>query len=67
MTWVWTSLPVGYGVGSAVVGVLADTFGARAALTVPSACGLAVMVFAGVLGARARKAGRDRRFASAAD
>jgi MFS family permease len=56
LTWIGTGLSVGYGLGAAVVGGLADRHGARFAFSLPVGCALASAVFAMLLAARLRTA-----------
>lgn len=55
LTWIGTGLSVGYGLGAAVVGGIADEHGARLAFSVPAGCALASAAFAIVLAARLRR------------
>jgi MFS family permease len=59
LTWIGTGLSVGYGMGAAVVGGIADEHGARLAFWVPVGCALASAVFAILLAARLRSAVPD--------
>lgn len=52
LAWLITGLSLGYGVGSAVVGAVADAYGARLAFLVAVAAGLLVTATASVLYAR---------------
>ncbi|HEX8768674.1 MAG TPA: MFS transporter [Jatrophihabitans sp.] len=54
LTWIGTGLSVGYGLGAAVVGGIADRHGARFAFSLPVGCALASAVFALLLAARLR-------------
>ncbi|MEO7260579.1 MAG: MFS transporter [Jatrophihabitantaceae bacterium] len=54
LTWIGTGLSVGYGLGAAVVGGIADRHGARFAFSLPVGCALASAVFAILLAARLR-------------
>ena len=56
LTWIGTGLAVGYGLGAAVVGGIADRHGARLAFSVPVGCALISAVFAMLLVARMRAA-----------
>jgi len=56
LTWIGTGLSVGYGLGAAVVGGLADRHGARFAFSLPVGCALASAMFALLLAARLRTA-----------
>ena len=56
LTWIGTGLSVGYGLGAAVVGGIADRHGARFAFSLPVGCALASAVFALLLAARLREA-----------
>ncbi|HST47806.1 MFS transporter [Jatrophihabitans sp.] len=58
LTWIGTGLSVGYGLGAAVVGGIADRHGARFAFSLPVGCALASAVFALLLAARLRTPGR---------
>ncbi|HEY0167730.1 MAG TPA: MFS transporter [Jatrophihabitans sp.] len=59
LTWIGTGLSVGYGLGAAVVGGIADEHGARMAFWVPVGCALASAAFALLLAARLRAAVAD--------
>jgi MFS family permease len=52
LTWIGTGLSVGYGLGAAMVGGIADRHGARFAFSLPVGCALASAVFALLLAAR---------------
>jgi MFS family permease len=52
LTWMGTGLSVGYGLGSAVVGSVADAHGARIAFAIPVTCAAAVVACALLLGRR---------------
>lgn len=52
LTWIGTGLAVGYGLGAALVGGIADQHGARVAFCVPVGCALLVAVVALLLAAR---------------
>jgi len=54
LTWIGTGLSVGYGLGAAVVGGIADRHGARFAFSLPVGCALASAVFALLLAGRLR-------------
>jgi MFS family permease len=54
LTWIGTGLAVGYGLGAAVVGGIADQHGARYAFSLPVGCALVSAVFALLLAARLR-------------
>lgn len=58
LTWIGTGLSVGYGLGAAVVGGIADRHGARAAFSVPAGCALVAAAIALLLAARLRAAAR---------
>lgn len=58
LTWIGTGLSVGYGLGAAVVGGIADQHGARFAFSLPVGCALASAVFALLLAARLRTPSR---------
>ncbi len=64
LTWIGTGLSVGYGLGAAVVGGIADEHGARLAFAVPAGCALASAVFAMLLAARLRSAVTPRPVAA---
>jgi MFS family permease len=57
LAWVVTGLNLGYGIGSALVGSIADAHGARIAFTVTVASGLTMGAFALALHARLRASG----------
>ncbi len=59
LTWIGTGLSVGYGLGAAVVGGIADEHGARMAFSVPVGCALASAAFAMLLAARLRQVVAD--------
>lgn len=59
LTWIGTGLSVGYGLGAAVVGGIADEHGARMAFSVPVGCALASAAFAMLLAARLRRVVAD--------
>jgi MFS family permease len=59
LTWIGTGLSVGYGLGAAVVGGIADEHGARLAFSVPAGCALASAAFAMLLAARLRRVVAD--------
>jgi predicted MFS family arabinose efflux permease len=61
LSWPLTGLNVGYGIGSALVGGIADAHGARVAFTVTIAAGVLTGVAALALNARLRASGPDRR------
>ena len=54
LTWIGTGLSVGYGLGAALVGGIADAHGARVAFVVPVTCALAAAVCAVSLAVRLR-------------
>jgi MFS family permease len=56
LTWIGTGVSVGYGLGAAVVGGIADRHGARFAFSLPAGCALMSAVFAMLLAARLRTA-----------
>jgi MFS family permease len=56
LTWIGTGLSVGYGLGAAVVGSIADQHGAHAAFAVPFACSLVTGAFAVALYLRLSRA-----------
>ncbi len=58
LTWIGTGLSVGYGLGAAVVGGIADRHGARVAFSLPVGCALVSAVFALLLAARLRTPAR---------
>jgi MFS family permease len=58
LTWIGTGLSVGYGLGAAVVGGIADRHGARFAFSLPVGCALISAVFALLLAARLRAPSR---------
>lgn len=66
LTWIGTGLSVGYGLGAAVVGGIADRHGARFAFSLPVGCALVSAVFALLLAARLRGAVSSRPAASPA-
>ena len=59
LTWIGTGLSVGYGLGAAVVGGIADEHGARLAFSVPAGCALASAAFAMLLAGRLRRVVAD--------
>jgi len=63
LSWPLTGLNIGYGIGSALVGGIADAHGARVAFTVTIAAGVLTGIVALVLSARLRASGPDSRTA----
>ena len=58
LTWIGTGLSVGYGLGAALVGGIADRHGARLAFSVPVGCALLAAACALLLAARLRAPAR---------